>query len=54
MNGNDLIIGCKVLVSGVYDNTVITRKAEVISIRSTEEKKEYYVHYIGFNKRLDE
>lgn len=27
--------------------------AEIISIREVDEKKEYYVHFIDFNKRLD-
>ncbi|KAI5191301.1 histone acetyltransferase MYST1 [Nematocida minor] len=54
MDGNELIIGCKVSVSGVYNSSVVTRKAEIIAIRNSNETAEYYVHYIGFNKRLDE
>ena len=52
-----VVVGCKVFVekyTGSEENQY--RKAEILSIRHAEqiEKAEYYVHYLEFNKRLDE
>ncbi|KAH9386204.1 histone acetyltransferase HTATIP [Nematocida major] len=51
---NGLIVGCKVSVSSMQNNEELTRRAEIIAIRNTPDGALYYVHYIGFNKRLDE
>ncbi|CAG8603602.1 8819_t:CDS:1 [Funneliformis caledonium] len=51
-----LDVGCKVYVELKKEkiDTQEFRKAEVLSIRSHNDKSEYYVHFVEFNKRLDE
>ncbi|ORX82627.1 hypothetical protein K493DRAFT_331792 [Basidiobolus meristosporus CBS 931.73] len=52
-----LRVGCKLLVEKIMGpNDVQYRKAEILSIRKLEGsvQSEYYVHYVEFNKRLDE
>lgn len=46
-------VGCKVFVLKVMDNESFWRQAEVLAVRSSAET-EFYVHYVNFNKRLDE
>ena len=49
-----VVVGCKVMVSKPPSDW---HKAEILSIRFAEkglEKTQYYVHFDGFNKRLDE
>ncbi|RHZ79623.1 hypothetical protein Glove_143g56 [Diversispora epigaea] len=57
--GYDITIGCKLYVevkkgkSG--DKAQEFRKAEILSIRTNNQgQTEYYVHFLEFNKRLDE
>ncbi|KAI5188667.1 histone acetyltransferase HTATIP [Nematocida sp. AWRm77] len=55
MEEEKLAVGCKVPVLSLVDKEKTRRTAEIISIKKTPKgTKEYYVHYIGFNKRLDE
>ncbi|KAI5133895.1 histone acetyltransferase MYST1 [Nematocida ausubeli] len=54
MDGSELIVGCKVSVSSMQNGVVVTKQAEIVAIRNTEETPEYYLHYNGFNKRLDQ
>ncbi|OAG29398.1 histone acetyltransferase HTATIP [Nematocida displodere] len=54
MEGEALVVGCKIPVLAVEAGDTSTRTAEIVAIRSTGEQTEYYVHYNGFNKRLDE
>lgn len=44
--------GCRLPVR--MSNSDDWPKAEVISIRTSETETKYYVHYLDFNKRLDE
>ncbi|CAG8588986.1 acyl-CoA N-acyltransferase [Gigaspora rosea] len=60
VNGStlDLSIGCKLFVEvkkGKKDQQKEFRKAEILSIRTNNAgQTEYYVHFLEFNKRLDE
>ncbi|KAI5180336.1 histone acetyltransferase HTATIP [Nematocida sp. AWRm80] len=47
-------IGCIVPVLVNVQEEKLIRKGEIIAIRATDRSDEYYIHYIGFNKRLDE
>lgn len=48
---NDIItVGCKVSVK--KDKTIL--RAEVLSLKKTTSISSVYVHYDGYNKRLDE
>ncbi|CAI2172662.1 17795_t:CDS:1 [Funneliformis geosporum] len=51
-----LDVGYKVFVELKKEKNDIQefRKAEILSIRSHNDKSEYYVHFVEFNKRLDE
>ena len=50
-----LQVGCKVNVLKIIDNDSFWRKSEVLALRTTTAGEvELYVHYINFNKRLDE
>src|SRR6266498_3339395 len=51
-----LDVGYKVFVElkKEKEDTQELRKAEILSIRSHNDKSEYYVHFVEFNKRLDE
>ncbi|OZJ06438.1 hypothetical protein BZG36_00557 [Bifiguratus adelaidae] len=55
---SQVVIGCKVFVAKLMSNNETEfRKAEILSIRGRPDdgsKHEYYVHYVEFNKRLDE
>jgi len=57
VNASQIVVGCKLSIqkSEVPDEKTYQR-AEILMIRSNEnpELNLYYVHYIGFNKRLDE
>lgn len=47
--------GCKLMVSKQLGNDFSYHKAEVMAARITADGvQEFYVHFIGFNKRLDE
>ncbi|EPZ33790.1 NuA4 complex component [Rozella allomycis CSF55] len=52
----DLVIGCKLPVKKYINGDELLQKAEILAIRENARKgvKEFYVHYIDFNKRLDE
>ena len=54
MKAPKVVIGAKAQVKTRVNDDTFFRKAEVLSIRVVNGKKEYYVHYIDFNKRLDE
>ena len=50
-----LTIGCKLPVKKYLNDDSFFQRAEVLAIRDTPDgTKEFYVHYIDFNKRLDE
>ncbi|AMD21129.1 HEL152Wp [Eremothecium sinecaudum] len=49
-NAEDIIIGCKCWV----EKDTEFRLAEILSINSRRQPPKFYVHYIDFNKRLDE
>lgn len=50
-----LVPGCKTWVHKEIDGETTYKEAEVISVREGKDKDlEFYVHYIDFNKRLDE
>ncbi|KAI9137749.1 acyl-CoA N-acyltransferase [Paraphysoderma sedebokerense] len=55
---SSIIVGCKLMVLKHTSATETEwRKAEILSIRFAERgesQTEYYVHYVEFNKRLDE
>ncbi len=46
--------GCKLMVSKQLGHDFSYHKAEVMAVRVSGDAEEYYVHFIGFNKRLDE
>lgn len=51
----DILVGCKVSIAKGKPGT--WQRAEILSIRHAdagEDRIEFYVHYDGFNKRLDE
>jgi histone acetyltransferase HTATIP len=50
----ELVPGCRLMVSKQLGNELAYHKAEIMSIRQLEDCEEYYVHFIDFNKRLDE
>lgn len=50
---DDIGVGCKLYVKKDMGNGVEEIKAEILGIKSGK-KREYYVHYINFNRRLDE
>ncbi|KAK9704266.1 Histone acetyltransferase [Basidiobolus ranarum] len=57
VSSDSLRVGCKLFVEKIMGpNEVQYRKAEILSIRKLETSilSEYYVHYVEFNKRLDE
>lgn len=55
MKAKDVVVGCKVPVLTVIDGEAFYRKAEVLATRETPKgARDFYVHYIDFNKRLDE
>lgn len=50
-----LCVGCKLPVRAQVEGTAEERIGEIVAIREKEDnQREYYVHYVGFNKRLDE
>ncbi|XP_039271940.1 histone acetyltransferase KAT5-like [Styela clava] len=49
-----VIEGCRMPVQRDLEGQFEWHLAEVLSIRDVNNKFEYYVHYIDFNKRLDE
>ncbi|KAJ3282494.1 Histone acetyltransferase [Borealophlyctis nickersoniae] len=52
-----LVVGCKLFVQKISGDDKVWQRAEILSIRNADtglETAEYYVHYDGFNKRLDE
>lgn len=52
---NTLIEGCKLPVNRNVEDKTEWTPAEILSIRTTSlGSKQYYVHYVDFNKRLDE
>src|SRR5437764_3255666 len=53
----EIVVGCKVFVEvkkEKKEDKQEFRKAEILSIRTHNDKSEYYVHFVEFNKRLDE
>lgn len=51
----DLSIGCKCFVNKTLNGQDSSIEAEILSIRTNKHNvAEYYVHYVGYNKRLDE
>lgn len=57
VTASQIVVGCKLSIqkSEIPDEKTYQR-AEILMIRSSENPDQnlYYVHYIGFNKRLDE
>ena len=65
-NLGTVISGCKIWVNRHAEGTVEERQAEILSIRDKPQsiyvpapidpadKKEFYCHYVGYNKRLDD
>lgn len=52
---NRLMIGLKVMAQKSMEGEIFYRQAEILSRRVTADGKvQYYVHYVDFNKRLDE
>jgi len=52
---NTLIEGCKLPVNRNVEDKTEWTPAEILSIRNTSVGiRQYYVHYVDFNKRLDE
>lgn len=49
-----LCVGCKAPLKRAVPGEAVKRTAEIVSLRKTGNSIEYYVHYKGFNKRLDE
>jgi len=49
---DDLVVGCKLTVQ--KDNSILHAEILSIQIGSTSEDTRIYVHYEGYNKRLDE
>jgi len=49
-----LVEGCKLPVNRNVEDTTEWTPAEILSIRTSGPTKQYYVHYVDFNKRLDE
>lgn len=54
MNIDDIQIGYKLPVKKSMNNSLTFQKGEVLGIRTTPTSKQFYIHYIDFNKRLDE
>ncbi|KAI5184392.1 histone acetyltransferase HTATIP [Nematocida homosporus] len=55
MHKKELVIGCKAPVAVLVGKEKTHRLAEIVAIRQNSiGNPEYYVHYVGFNKRLDE
>lgn len=50
----DLAPGSKLMVSKQLGHEFSYHKAEVMAVRLAADGEEYYVHFVGFNKRLDE
>ncbi|KAJ3086826.1 Histone acetyltransferase [Quaeritorhiza haematococci] len=52
-----IVVGCKLPVAKLNRNEKTFHKAEILSIRNADagiSQAEFYVHFDGFNKRLDE
>lgn len=50
-----LIVGCKCFVRKAMNDQEAYKEAEILSVRNNKQNiTEYYVHYIDYNKRLDE
>eukprot|EP00042_Codosiga_hollandica_P045854 m.472477 g.472477 ORF g.472477 m.472477 type:complete len:165 (-) comp57112_c0_seq4:4358-4852(-) len=46
--------GCRVPVLSTIDQETHARMAEILKVKIIDDKPQYYVHFIDFNKRLDE
>lgn len=54
MDIHEIKIGCKLPVRKDMSNSLEYQKGEVLGIRNVNNKRSFYIHYIDFNKRLDE
>ena len=54
MNASAVTVGCKLQVLKIIGDESFWREGEVLATRQQSSGLEFYIHYINFNKRLDE